>query len=97
MGKGQGKTALYKEGFSLENFSEENYKKDFKFLGEGFGENPLFKEGSPRVFIVGKSYVFIGRVYGEKAYRSRRKGSEKPPAQMRQARKLLDKRADIVV
>ena len=23
-------------------------KRNFKFLGKGFGENPLFKEGSPR-------------------------------------------------
>ena len=47
-GKGQGKTHLYKEGFSLENFLKENYKRTCKFLaGEREGA-PLFKEASPR-------------------------------------------------
>ena len=34
---------LYKRAFILYE-----YEKDFKFLGKGFGENPLYKEGFPR-------------------------------------------------
>ena len=31
-------------------------KMIFKFLGKGFGENPLFKEGSPRQTLPRKNY-----------------------------------------
>ena len=66
-GKGQGKTTLYKEGFSLENFSQENYKAVFKFLaGEREGA-PRFKEAPPRKNTPsGKNYkctcAFLGKV-----------------------------------